>query len=102
MTFPWHERSQDGHPLLCQEFYYRYCVDAREEIFQRFYDSTYLIFQSYAAEKCAAAGNGLDPKEIVARLYVALVLHACGGRRLPIRALLSWCFGTILNLIREE
>ena len=88
--------------MLCQELYYRYCLEATDEAFQRFYDSTATVFLSFAAEKCQAAGNPVEAQDVVNRLYGILVSHAVGIRRVPIRALFSWCFGVISNMIKEE
>ena len=89
-------------PLLCRDLFTRYCIDFSEEAFERFYRSTLQIFQVFTTEKCAALGADLDPNEIVNRLYGLLVAHASLRRHLPIRSLLSWCFGTICNMIKEE
>lgn len=90
-------------PLLCQELFYRYCIEANEELFESFYRSTYPVFLGFATEKCSVNGHALDPREIVNRLYGVLVIHASSRRRsVPIRSLLSWCFGAISNLIKEE
>ena len=89
-------------PLLCRDLYTRYCIDFSEEAFERFYRATLHIFQVFTTEKCAALEIDLDPSEIVNRLYGLLVAHASLRRTLPIRSLLSWCFGTICNMIKEE
>jgi RNA polymerase sigma factor (sigma-70 family) len=97
------EGFQKKLPSLCQELFYRYCLDFSEESFDRFYRSTFQVFLSFAGERCAAMSCDLDPNEIVNRLYGILVAHATNPKkRLPIRALLSWCFGAINNLIKEE
>lgn len=88
--------------LACQEMFHRYCRDFSSETFDHFYRSTFYIFLSFAVEKCSESGQDLDPHEIVNRLYGILVAHASGSRRVPIKALLSWCFGAISNLIKEE
>ncbi|MBU0756007.1 MAG: sigma-70 family RNA polymerase sigma factor, partial [Planctomycetes bacterium] len=89
-------------PILCQELYYRYCMEYTEEAFERFYHSTMPVFFSYAVERCQEGENRTDPLEIVIRLYGVLVSHAMNRRRVPFRALFSWCFGVINNLIQEE
>lgn len=89
-------------PILCQELYFRYCMESTEETFERFYHSTMPVFLSYAVERCQEKGPGADPQEIVTRLYGILVTHAVNRRRVPFRSLFSWCFGVISNLIQEE
>jgi RNA polymerase sigma factor (sigma-70 family) len=89
-------------PMLCQELFLKYCVDYTEEAFEKFYYSTVPVFLSFAMEKCQAAGNLVEPQDVVNRLYGILVTHASGRHRVPIKALFSWCFGVICNLIKEE
>jgi len=98
-----HGRAK-GLPMLCQELFLRYCLDLTEDTFQDFYHSTFPVFLSFAMERCALVkGMDLDPEEVVNRLYGILVAHAAGCRdRVPIKVLLSWCFGTINNIIKEE
>ena len=93
-----HGRAK-GLPMLCQELFLRYCLDLTEDTFQDFYHSTFPVFLSFAMERCALVkGMDLDPEEVVNRLYGILVAHAAGCRdRVPIKVLLSWCFGTVSN-----
>lgn len=88
--------------MLCQELYFRYCMDFSESTFERFYRSTIPVFFSFAVERCNEAENPIDPQEVVNRLYGILVSHAMDRQRIPIRVLFSWCFGVISNLVREE
>jgi len=89
-------------PLQFQESYRRYLAESDSDSFERFYRSTRELFYSYAAEKCAAAGGDVDPQEVVHRLYETLVTYAAMRRRVPVGALLSWCLGTIANLVHAE
>jgi len=96
-------KENNNLPLLCQELYYKYCMDFREDSFGVFYRSTVNMFLSVAAEKCLKDGKGrVDPREIVNRLYGLLVLHASRKGPAPFRAILSWCFGAISNMVKEE
>ena len=94
--------SARSWPLPFQEFYCRYLEHSDSESFERFYRSTRALFYSYAAEKCAVAGGDVDPQEVVNHLYSTLVIYAAMHRRVPVRALLSWCLGTIANLVHTE
>lgn len=89
-------------PLRCQELYFAYLMNASSDAFERFYEETKDLFYSYAVERCAAAGGDVDPQEVVNRLYGTLVTYAANHRRIPVRALLSWCLGTLANLVHAE
>jgi RNA polymerase sigma factor (sigma-70 family) len=106
-------RNQSGLPVFCQELFFRFCMDFRNETFEPFYYSTVQMFLSFANavqmflsfanERCYAYGKRwVDPREIVNRLYGVLIAHASGNRRFPFKAMLSWCFGVINNMIKEE
>lgn len=89
--------------ILFQELYYKYCMEYSEESFEEFYHSTFGFFLSFTRDRLSIhKGSALDPHEIVNRLYGVLVAHAYKKRKPIIKAILSWSFGVICNLIREE
>lgn len=96
------KRPSSLFPNLCQELYYKYCRTFTNESFDEFYNSTFPVFISFAVEKINGTRLNIEPQEIVNRLYGILVAHASNRKRVPIKVLLSWCFGVICNLIREE
>ena len=97
--------SSKGRDLQksCRELYLNYLADSREASFDRFYRATAPVFISYTRDRAGSACRGrIDPWDVVNRLYGLLVHRAERGEGLPARSLLSWCFGVLNNLVREE